>query len=94
MPEFPIVVVKNLPYVASTAQLLDLFSQFGQVHQLRISDGSVPNGTCYVVYTSLESARKAAKDLNGVNFNSRYLVAHMHAVSDETLRSLQPAAQS
>lgn len=89
MSQFPIVVVKNLPYDASTALLYDLFSNFGRIHQLRISDGSVPQGTCYVVFNVLDDAVKAARELNGVNFKSRYLVAHMLPVSDEQLRSLR-----
>ncbi|KAF7999079.1 hypothetical protein HF325_006611 [Metschnikowia pulcherrima] len=89
MSELPIVVVKNLPYNASTTLLYDLFSNFGKIHQLRISDGSVPQGTCYVVFMSLVDAKKAARELNGVNFKSRYLVALMHQVSDEQLRSVE-----
>ncbi|OBA23569.1 hypothetical protein METBIDRAFT_35278 [Metschnikowia bicuspidata var. bicuspidata NRRL YB-4993] len=88
MSQFPIVVVKNLPYNVSTVLLYELFSNFGKIHQLRISDGSVPQGTCYVVFVSTDDAAKAARDLNGVNFKSRYLVAHMLPVSDEQLRSL------
>lgn len=89
MPDFPIVVVKNLPYNASTALLYDLFSNFGPIHQLRVSDGSVPQGTCYVVYVSVDDAVKAARELNGVNFKTRYLVAHMHQVGEDQLRSLE-----
>lgn len=77
MSEYPIVEVKNLPYDASTQLLYDLFSTFGKVHQLRISDGSAPQGTCFVVYFTMDNAHKAAKELNGVNFHSRYLVARM-----------------
>lgn len=89
MVEFPIVLVKNLPYNASTSLLFDIFSKFGPVHQLRISDGLVPQGTCYVVYTNMENAHRAAKELNGVNFQSRYLVAHMFQVDPEVHRQLQ-----
>ncbi|GEQ68103.1 hypothetical protein JCM33374_g1770 [Metschnikowia sp. JCM 33374] len=89
MSDFPIVVVKNLPYDASTASLYELFSNFGKIHQLRISDGSVPQGTCYVVFLSLDDANKAAKELNGVNFRARYLVAHMYQPSSETLGAIE-----
>lgn len=85
--EYPIVLVKNIPFNASTNLLYDLFGKFGTIHQLRISDGLVPKGTCYVIYSSLDSAKQAAKELNGVNFHSRYLVAHMFAVDSEVARS-------
>lgn len=86
MSDYPIVLVKNIPYDASTSLLYDIFGKFGHIHQLRISDGLVPQGTCYVVYSNLNSAKRAARELNGVNFRSRYLVAHMYAVDPEILR--------
>ncbi|SGZ53396.1 CIC11C00000002504 [Sungouiella intermedia] len=86
MSEFPIVLVKNIPYDASTSLLYEVFGKFGHIHQLRISDGLVPQGSCYVVYSELASAKRAARELNGVNFHSRYLVAHMFAVDPEILR--------
>lgn len=86
MSEYPIVLVKNIPYNASTSLLYDVFGKFGPIHQLRISDGLVPKGTCYVVYATLDAARQAAKELNGVNFHSRYLVAHLYTVDAEILR--------
>lgn len=86
MSEFPIVLVKNIPYDASTSLLYDLFGKFGHIHQLRISDGLVPQGSCYIVYSDLGAAKRAARELNGVNFHSRYLVAHMYAVDSEILR--------
>lgn len=75
---YPIVVVKNLPYNASAALLYELFSVYGHVHQVRVLDGLAPQGTCYVVYSEQASASKAARELNGVNFQSRYLIAHLH----------------
>lgn len=85
--EYPIVLVKNIPFNASTNLLYDIFGKFGPIHQLRISDGLAPRGTCYVIYSSLDSAKQAARELNGVNFHSRYLVAHMFAVNGEIARS-------
>lgn len=82
MSEYPIVLVKNFPYNSSTNLLYELFEKFGHVYQLRVSDGLAPQGTCYVVYSDLSSAKKAARELNGINFHSRYLVAHMYNVED------------
>lgn len=87
--EFPIVLVKNLPFGASTSLLYDIFGRFGTIHQIRVSDGLVPQGTCYVVYTNLESAHRAAKELNGVNFQLRYLVAHMFQVDADVQQKLK-----
>lgn len=87
MSESPIVVVKNLPYNASTTLLYELLSKYGKIHQLRISDGSVPQGSCYVVYYDKSHAQKAAKELSGLNFQSRYLVAHVFQADEEILRS-------
>lgn len=87
MSDSPIVLVKNLPYDASTALLYELCSKYGKIHQLRISDGSVPQGSCYIVYYDKLHAQKAAKELSGLNFQSRYLVAHVFQANDETLRS-------
>lgn len=86
MSEFPIVLVKNIPYDASTSLLYEIFGKFGHIHQLRISDGLVPQGTCYIVYSDLNAAKRAARELNGVNFHSRYLVAHMYGVDADIVR--------
>lgn len=91
MSESPIVLVKNLPYDASTPLLYELLSKYGKIHQLRVSDGSGPQGSCYVVYYDKETAQKAAKEISGLNFQSRYLVAHVFHAEEETLRSLEKA---
>lgn len=87
MSDSPILLVKNLPYDASTALLYDLFSKYGKIHQLRVSDGSVSLGSCYVVYYDKLHAQRAAKGLSGLNFHSRYLVALIFQANEETLRS-------
>ncbi|KAF3992265.1 hypothetical protein FT663_01216 [Candidozyma haemuli var. vulneris] len=78
--ELPIVQVKNLPYDASTASFFELFGKYGTVNQLRISDGSAPAGTCFIVYTNMDDASKAAKELSGINFQNRYLVSGLYHV--------------
>lgn len=87
MSEFPIVHVKNLPYDASTQLIHELFSKFGHIHQIRISDGSAPAGTCFVIFSDMSSAAKAAKEVNGVNFRSRYLITHLHLVDKAKVAS-------
>lgn len=88
MSQSPIILVKNLPYDASTTLLFELFSKYGKIYQLRISDGSVPQGSCYVVYYDKLHAQKAAKEISGLNFHSRYLVAHVFQADEETLQSI------
>lgn len=83
--DLPIVLVKNLPYDASSSLLLDLFSKYGPVNQLRISDGSAPAGMCYVVYTEMDDAKKAARELSGINFLNRYLVLGLFKADKDVL---------
>lgn len=94
--ELPIVLVKNLPYDASTGLLFGLFNKYGPVNQIRISDGSSPAGTCFVIYTNMEDASKAASELNGINFQSRYLVLTMYkadpGVAEAAFREQKMAA--
>lgn len=84
MSDFPIVIVKNLPYSCSTDTLYQLFGEYGNVHQIRVSDGhseDAPKGTCLVIFTNFISAQKAALAVNGLNFQGRYLVVLMYNVN-------------
>lgn len=83
----PIVLVKNLPFDASLALLYELFSKYGPVNQVRVLDGSAPPGTCFVVYTTMEAAQTAAKELNGINFHTRYLVLHLYKADPATVQT-------
>lgn len=97
MSEFPIVLVKNLPYSSSTDSLYELFARFGNVHQIRISDGlsqDAPQGTCIVIFTNLASAQKAVQGANGINFQGRYLVVLMYGVDTSKLDRQQYALRA
>lgn len=90
---YPFVLVKNLPYSTSTEALYELFTTFGKIHQIRIGDGSenAPKGTCIVVYSTMDSAKKAALAANGVNFQGRYLVTQIYSPDTSKLdRHQQP----
>ncbi|CAK7891030.1 hypothetical protein CAAN1_01S03290 [[Candida] anglica] len=80
--EFPIVLVKNLPYNTSTDVLFNLFVKYGNIHQLRVpeSKSDAPPGTCIVVYSNISNALQACKRINGINFEGRYLVSSMYQV--------------
>lgn len=86
--DFPIVLLKNFPYNTSSQSLFELLGKFGDIHQLRTADpkdASSQQGTCFVVYHNLESAVQAAKELNGVNFHGRYLVASLYSIDKTKL---------
>lgn len=91
MSDFPIVVVKNLPYHTSKDQLFSLFSKYGNIHQIRVPDSSAPSpapaGSCFIVYKNLSSAQEASKRINGINFEGRYLVASLYTVDTSVLRA-------
>lgn len=86
--DFPIVLLKNFPYNTSSEALFELLGKFGDIHQLRIADpkeASAQQGTCFAVYHNLGSAVLAAKELNGVNFHGRYLVASLFSIDKTKL---------
>lgn len=83
--DFPIVLVKNLPYTVSTEALYELFGNFGNIHQIRIPDNEQNKGTCFVIYNNLANANTASKSLNGINFQGRYLVSLLYSVDKSKL---------
>ncbi|CUM55671.1 uncharacterized protein AC631_02861 [Debaryomyces fabryi] len=83
--DFPIVLVKNLPYDVSTKSLYELAGKFGNIHQLRIPVDEQNKGTCFIVYNNLSNAIKASKSLNGINFQGRYLVSMHYSVDKSKL---------
>ncbi|ODV63223.1 uncharacterized protein ASCRUDRAFT_73128 [Ascoidea rubescens DSM 1968] len=80
--EFPIVLVKNLPYEVITQELYDLFNKFGRIVELRKEMKNHLKGDCFVIYSDLKSAKSCAENLNGVNFQSRYLVALLYPIDN------------
>ena len=78
--EFPIVLVKNLPYEVTTKELFDLFGRFGNIIEVRKGVESHLKGNCFVVYSDLKSAKSCLENLNGFNFKSRYIVALLYQI--------------
>ncbi|KAG7666206.1 uncharacterized protein J8A68_000251 [[Candida] subhashii] len=80
--------VRNLPYNTSTESLYEFFGKYGNINQIRIPDpranssssSSAQQGTCFIIYNNTTNAIRAAHDLNGVNFNGRYLVTSLYHV--------------
>lgn len=86
--EFPIVLVKNLPFNTSTDTLYELFGKYGNINQLRVPDSSQDRsilGSCIIIYNNLTNAQRAASELNGINFGGRYLVSSLYAVDPAKL---------
>ncbi|CAI5758430.1 unnamed protein product [Candida verbasci] len=81
---FPIVQVKNLPFNSSSKSLYEFFGKFGNINQIRINEGS-----CFIIYTNFINAEKAAKVLNGVNFNGRYLITSLYQVDKSKLDDMK-----
>ncbi|KAK6200473.1 uncharacterized protein RJT21DRAFT_86336 [Scheffersomyces amazonensis] len=82
--DFPIVYVKNLPYNTSTESLYQLFGEHGAINQIRVSNQE-HTGDCFIVYQNLASATKVVKELNGINFNGRYIVLSLYSVDKSKL---------
>lgn len=85
--DFPIVIVKNLPYNATSSSIFDLFGKYGNINQLRIADSTDKSsmGTCFVVFNNVTSATQASSELNGVNFGGRYIVTSIYQVDKSKL---------
>ncbi|KAI5968474.1 hypothetical protein KGF57_000168 [Candida theae] len=75
---FPIVSVKNVSFSASHTQLFETFAPFGRIYQIRHNPSEM--GHYFVIFYNLSSAQAAAKELNGVNLEGRYLVTSIHGV--------------
>ncbi|EER33309.1 conserved hypothetical protein [Candida tropicalis MYA-3404] len=76
--DFPIVHVKNYPFGTSNLELFEFFGKYGNIHQIR-TNSSQP-GTCFIIYKNLINAQRAAQELNGVNFNGRYIITSMYQI--------------
>lgn len=91
MADFPIVLLKNLPFNLSSSALYDIVGKYGNIVQVRVPDELEKKeeyyqpGTCLVVYMNLSSAVTAAKELNGVNVHGRYVVASLYGVDTSKL---------
>ncbi|ODV57966.1 RNA-binding domain-containing protein [Ascoidea rubescens DSM 1968] len=87
--EFPIVLVKNLPYEVTTQELYDLFNKFGNIIEVRKGIENHLKGNCFVVYSDLKSAKSCLENLNGFNFKSRYLVALLYQIDSHKINDIK-----
>ncbi len=85
--EFPIVLLKNLPFEANPTDIYSLCSKFGNVIQIRRGTESHLKGNCFVVYDDLKASKLAIEHLSGFNFQGRYLVALLYMVDSISLEA-------
>jgi pre-mRNA branch site protein p14 len=71
--ETQIVFVRNLPRTIEKDELVELFSPYGAIMQIRIGTDDSTRGTAFVVYKRIESARKAIKHMNGYYMDNMYI---------------------
>lgn len=81
---FPIVSVKNVSFTTSPTQLFSTFSQYGRIYQIRHNPKE--KGQYFVIYYDLPLAQSAAKELNGVNLDGRYLVTSIYGVDKSRIQ--------
>lgn len=85
---FPIIQVKNLPYKHKSEDLFTLFSQFGNIHEIRVSNNPSTTGQAIVVYKNLKSALLAVEKLSGFNYFGRYLVVKQYIPDNHIVKQL------
>lgn len=85
LTDFPIVLVKNLPYEISSEELYELFGTFGNILEVRKGSKPETKGTAFIVYQNLQAAKLSIEKLNGYNFNNRYLVCLLYIVDRSKL---------
>ncbi|ODQ77908.1 hypothetical protein BABINDRAFT_9882 [Babjeviella inositovora NRRL Y-12698] len=85
--DYPIVMVKNLPYETTLSELYGMFGVYGAIIQVRKGNTPSTRGTCLVVYNSLKAAKAANDRLQGVNFKGRYVTTLMYGVDRTKLKA-------
>ncbi len=71
--ETQIVFVRNLPKSVDKDLVIRLFGEYGSMIQIRIGNELRTEGTAFVVYRSVECARKAIRHMNGYYLEEKYL---------------------
>ncbi|ANZ73262.1 BA75_01492T0 [Komagataella pastoris] len=78
--DFPIVLVKNLPYTTTGDDLYEVFGKYGNIMQVRLGNQADTKGSGLIVFKNLKSAQTCVDKANGYNFNGRYLVVLHYTV--------------
>ncbi|CAN0920065.1 Small RNA-binding protein 11, chloroplastic [Linum grandiflorum] len=78
-PSFPLasrIVVKNLPFSTSESDLLEEFSNFGEVSEVKLvkyEDKKRRNAYAFIQYTCLDDAFLALENMDGEVFDGRMI---------------------
>lgn len=71
--ETQILFVKNLPRGIKKDEIMELFSPYGTIIQLRMGVDDRTVGTAFVVYKAVESAKNAIRHMSGYYLGTMYL---------------------
>lgn len=91
--EFPIILLKNLPFEITGDDIHKLCSKYGEILQIRRGTQPHLKGNCFVIFHEVSSAKKAAELLNGINFRGRYIVSLMYSVSNRSIEDARSFLQ-
>lgn len=87
-----ILFIKNLSYAIDPPALFHLFGKFGPIRQIRKGNTEGTKGTAFVVYDEVADAKQAYDQLNGFQFENRYLVVLYHQ-PEKMVKSAQNFAE-
>ncbi|KAG7813498.1 hypothetical protein KL921_001044 [Ogataea angusta] len=87
--EFPIILVKNLPYDVKAAEMYEIFGKFGNIHEIRLGADKELKGQALVVYTNYKSCQTALDKMKGFNLNGRYIICSLYQVEKSTAMELR-----
>eukprot|EP00388_Colpodella_angusta_P024702 GDKJ01065053.1.p1 GENE.GDKJ01065053.1~~GDKJ01065053.1.p1 ORF type:complete len:130 (+),score=13.73 GDKJ01065053.1:35-391(+) len=85
-----VLFVRNLPYNSSSNDLYDLFGKYGTIRQIRKGTDQDTKGTAFVIYDDIFDAQAAFKELQGFNYEQRYLsIQYYNQQKWETRKTLE-----
>ncbi|KAJ1427223.1 RNA-binding domain superfamily [Sesbania bispinosa] len=76
MPSSTKIFIKGLPLSTSEGRLMKVFSEFGEVNQVKLmidKESGQSLGFAYIWFVKEESAQSAVKEMNGKFFDGRFI---------------------
>ena len=89
----PILYIRNLPYNATSDQLISLFEKFGPLRQIRIGTARDTKGTAYIIYAKPSDARSASQKMSGYAIEGRHLVVGFWQPDKDAKLKKRPAEE-
>lgn len=71
--ETQILFIMNVPKDITKNQILNMFSRYGNVLQVRIGNRPDTAGSIFVIYQDIDSAVAAYRDMNGYYYKKKYM---------------------